>query len=40
MHNLYKFRLSTPPASTRTTNIAIAPLVTRDFSVDRAAIIC
>ncbi len=33
VHNLYKFRLSTPAGDTRTANIAIAPLVTRKFSV-------
>jgi PAS domain S-box-containing protein len=33
IHNLYKFRLSTPAGDTRITNIAIAPLVTRKFSV-------
>src|SRR5512146_1949413 len=33
IHNLYKFRLATPSGETRTTNIAIAPLVTRKFSV-------
>jgi len=33
IHNLYKFRLSTPAGDTRTTNIAIAPLVTRKFNV-------
>jgi two-component system NtrC family sensor kinase len=33
IHNLYKFRLHTPAGDTRTANIAIAPLVTRKFSV-------
>jgi two-component system NtrC family sensor kinase len=33
IHNLYKFRLSTRAGDTRTANIAIAPLVTRKFSV-------
>ncbi len=33
IHNLYKFRLDTPAGDTRTTNIAIAPLVTRRFHV-------
>ncbi len=33
IHNLYKFRLGTTAGDTRTTNIAIAPLVTKDFSV-------
>ncbi|MFB3815934.1 MAG: ATP-binding protein [Terriglobales bacterium] len=33
IHNLYKFRLDTPAGDTRITNIAIAPLVTRRFSV-------
>src|SRR5215813_6539155 len=33
IHNLYKFRLSTPPGETRTVNVAIAPLVTKKFSV-------
>jgi PAS domain S-box-containing protein len=33
IHNLYKFRLNTPAGDTRTVNIAIAPLVTRKFSV-------
>jgi two-component system, NtrC family, sensor kinase len=32
-HNLYKFRLALPTGETRTANIAIAPLMTRDFSV-------
>jgi two-component system NtrC family sensor kinase len=30
-HTLYKFRLTLPDGSVRTANIAIAPLVTRDF---------
>jgi len=33
IHNLYKFRLRTPTGDTRVTNIAIAPLVSKDFSV-------
>jgi len=33
IHNLYKFRLATPTNETRTANIAIAPLVTKKFSV-------
>jgi two-component system, NtrC family, sensor kinase len=33
IHNLYKFRLKTPPGETRTVNVAIAPLVTRKFQV-------
>jgi len=33
IHNLYKFRLSTPAGESRTVNVAIAPLVTRKFSV-------
>jgi PAS domain S-box-containing protein len=33
IHNLYKFRLSTPTSETRTVNVAIAPLVTRKFNV-------
>ena len=33
IHNLYKFRLMTPAAETRTVNVAIAPLVTRKFQV-------
>ncbi|MDR3748141.1 MAG: ATP-binding protein [Acidobacteriota bacterium] len=33
IHNLYKFRLGTTAGDTRITNIAIAPLVTKDFSV-------
>ena len=33
IHNLYKFRLNTPAGDTRAANIAIAPLVTRKFSV-------
>jgi len=33
IHNLYKFRLQTPAGDTRTTNIAIAPLVTKKFHV-------
>ncbi|MHB1021458.1 MAG: GAF domain-containing sensor histidine kinase [Acidobacteriaceae bacterium] len=31
VHNLYKFRLATRAGDTRVANIAIAPLVTRDF---------
>ena len=33
IHNLYKFRLGTTADDARTTNIAIAPLVAKDFSV-------
>jgi PAS domain S-box-containing protein len=33
IHNLYKFRLGTTVGDTRTTNIAIAPLVSRNFEV-------
>src|SRR5579859_7113933 len=33
IHNLYKFRLSTSAGDTRIANIAIAPLVTKRFSV-------
>ena len=33
IHNLYKFRLGTTAGETRVTNIAIAPLVSKDFSV-------
>jgi two-component system, NtrC family, sensor kinase len=33
IHNLYKFRLSTPTGETRIVNVAIAPLVTKKFSV-------
>jgi two-component system, NtrC family, sensor kinase len=33
IHNLYKFRLSTPAGESRTVNVAIAPLVTKKFNV-------
>jgi PAS domain S-box-containing protein len=33
IHNLYKFRLITPAGDTRVTNVAIAPLVTKQFNV-------
>ena len=33
IHNLYKFRLNTTANESRTTNIAIAPLVSKTFSV-------
>jgi two-component system, NtrC family, sensor kinase len=33
IHNLYKFRLRTPGGDSRVTNIAIAPLVSKSFSV-------
>ena len=33
IHNLYKYRLSTPAGETRMTNMAIAPLVTKKFNV-------
>ncbi|MGE5112529.1 MAG: ATP-binding protein [Acidobacteriaceae bacterium] len=40
IHNLYKFRLGTTAGDTRTCNIAIAPLVTRDFNaVGRVVIV-
>lgn len=40
IHNLYKFRMGTTAGDTRTCNIAIAPLVTRDFSaVGRVVIV-
>jgi len=40
IHNLYKFRLDTTAGDTRVCNIAIAPLVTRDFSaVGRVVIV-
>jgi two-component system, NtrC family, sensor kinase len=40
IHNLYKFRLETTAGDTRVCNIAIAPLVTRDFSaVGRVVIV-
>lgn len=40
IHNLYKFRLGTTAGDTRVCNIAIAPLVTRDFSaVGRVVIV-
>jgi len=32
IHNLYKFRMGTPSGEWRTLNIAIAPLVTRNFN--------
>jgi len=32
VHNLYKFRLTTPTGEMRTANIAIAPLIARDFT--------
>ena len=32
-HTLYKFRLALPTGETRVANIAIAPLMTRDFAV-------
>ena len=32
-NTLYRFRLSLPTGETRTTNISIAPLLTRDFSI-------
>ena len=31
MHHLYKFRLTTRAGEQRTANIAIAPLLSRDF---------
>ncbi len=33
IHNLYKFRMKTPSGENRVANIAIAPLVTRNFQV-------
>ena len=33
IHNLYKFRLAAPTGETRIVNVAIAPLVTKRFSV-------
>jgi two-component system, NtrC family, sensor kinase len=33
IHNLYKFRLAVPTGETRIVNVAIAPLVTKKFSV-------
>ena len=33
VHNLYKFRLGTTAGDTRVTNIAIAPLVSRNFDI-------
>jgi len=33
VHNLYKFRLGTTAGESRITNIAIAPLVSKDFSI-------
>jgi PAS domain S-box-containing protein len=33
IHNLYKFRLHTPAGEDRTVNVAIAPLVTKKFSI-------
>jgi len=33
IHNLYKFRLATPTGEARIVNVAMAPLVTRKFSV-------
>ena len=33
IHNLYKFRMGTTAGDTRTVNVAIAPLVTREFNV-------
>ncbi len=39
IHNLYKFRLDTPTGETRRVNVAIAPLVTRNFSVKGRLII-
>ena len=33
IHNLYKFRLTTPAGDSRVTNVAIAPLVTKQFNV-------
>ncbi len=33
IHNLYKFRLGTPTGESRVVNVAIAPLVTKQFNV-------
>ena len=33
IHNLYKFRLETPAGEARVTNVAIAPLVTKQFQI-------
>jgi PAS domain S-box-containing protein len=33
IHNLYKFRMTTPAGDSRVTNVAIAPLVTKQFNV-------
>jgi signal transduction histidine kinase len=33
IHNMYKFRLATPAGEERVTNVAIAPLVSRHYSV-------
>ena len=33
IHNLYKFRITTPAGDTRIANVAIAPLVTKRFNV-------
>jgi PAS domain S-box-containing protein len=33
IHNFYKFRLAVPTGETRTVNVAVAPLVTKKFSV-------
>jgi PAS domain S-box-containing protein len=33
IHNLYKFRLAAPTGETRIVNVAIAPLVTKKFSI-------
>src|SRR5271155_3443240 len=33
VHNLYKFRLTTPTGESRVVNVAMAPLVTRKFNV-------
>lgn len=33
IHNLYKFRMPVPTGETRTVNVAIAPLVTKNFNV-------
>src|SRR5205807_4096070 len=33
IHNLYKFRMAVPTGEIRTVNVAIAPLVTKKFSV-------
>ena len=33
IHNLYKFRLGTTAGDTRVVNVAIAPLISKDYTV-------